>query len=177
MRLEIAEGSEARYLVREQFAQRNVPNDAIGRTREVSGSILLDGRGAVVAEESVLRVDLSTLRSDEDDRDDYLRGESLESDQYPLAEFVLTDTPGLPWPLPVEGELGFQLQGDMTIHGTTSPLVWEVTAQLASDRIAGTARTSFEFARFHLVRPSRFFLLSVEDNIRLELDFVVSVAD
>ncbi|HEU0022975.1 MAG TPA: YceI family protein [Dehalococcoidia bacterium] len=175
VRLEITEGSEARYLVKEQFARRNVPNDAIGKTREVTGAILFDGDGAVVPEESILLVDLSALRSDDDDRDEYLRGESLESEEFPFAEFVVIDAPGLPWPLPPEGQGNFQLQGEMTLHGNTSPLLWEVTAQFAPDQIVGTARTNFDFARFHLVRPSRFFLLSVEDNIRLDLDFRVSV--
>ena len=65
----------------------------------------------------------------------------------------------------------------MTIHGNTSPLTWEVAAQFAPNQIVGTAKTNFDFAKFRLVRPSRFFLLSVEDDIRLELDFVVSVTE
>ena len=177
MRLVIIEGSEARYLVKEQFARRNIPNDAIGKTREVTGAILFDATGAVVPEESLVMVDLSVLRSDDDDRDDYLKGESLESEQFPFAELMVRDIPGLPWPLPAEGEFDFQLQGDMTIHGNTSPLLWEVTAQFAPDQIVGTAKTNFDFNTFHLVRPSKFFLLSVEDDIRLELDFVVSVVE
>lgn len=174
MRLEITEGSQARYLVKEQFATRNIPNDAIGKTRAVTGAITFGGGGEVVPEESTLVVDLSKLRSDDDDRDEYLKGESLESDQFPLAEFVVTEAPGLPWPLPLEGEVNFQLRGDMTIHGNTSPLTWEVTAQFAPDQISGTANTNFDFAKFHLVRPSKFFLLSVEDDIRLEIDFVLT---
>jgi polyisoprenoid-binding protein YceI len=175
VRLDITEGSEARYRVKEQFARRNVPNDAIGKTREVTGAIFFDGSGSLVAEDSILKVDLSALRSDDDDRDDYLRGDSLESEKFPLAEFVVTGTPGMPWPLPREGEVNFQLQGDMTIRDTTSPVVWEVTAQFSPDQLVGTARTHFDFARFHLTRPSRLYLLSVEDDIRLELDFVVLV--
>ena len=66
VRLEITEGSEARYLVREQFAHRNVSDDAIGKTRNVTGVIQFDGRGAIIPAESILIVDLSTLRSEDD---------------------------------------------------------------------------------------------------------------
>lgn len=173
--LEILEGSRARYKVREQFADQSFPNDAVGETSDVRGSIVFDGKGSVRAGESVLVVDLRTLRSDDPDRDDFLRGESLESDRYPFAEFRVLEARGLPWPLPEEGQGTFQLHGDMTLHNYTRPLTWEVTAQFAPDQVSGTARTNFTFGTFHMVRPSRFFLLSVEDDIRLELDFIVSV--
>lgn len=175
--LTVREESRARYLVREQFARLDFPSDAVGETPDVSGAIVFDGDGAVRPEESMLVVDLRTLRSDEADRDDFLRWESLESDRYPLAEFEVHEAPGLPWPLPTEGETTFQLVGDMTLHNYTRPLTWEVTADFSSEEVVGTARTNFTFGTFHMVRPSRLFLLSVDDNIRLELDFVVAVSE
>ena len=61
----------------------------------------------------------------------------------------------------------------MTVHGVTSPATWEVTAQFTPQGASGRARTSFDFAKFGIRKPSLFFLLSVEDLIRLELDFVL----
>jgi len=173
--VQLAPGSVARYRVREQFARRNLPNDAIGETSEVSGSVVLNAMGEVQIDRSKITVDLRLLRSDEDDRDDFLRTESLESDRFPLAELIVAQTPGLPWPLPREGVTTFQLQGTMTLHGVTSPTTWEVTARFNTGEMRGEARTSFKFDKFNMKRPSAFFLLSVEDNIRLELDFVASI--
>jgi polyisoprenoid-binding protein YceI len=175
--LAVLEDSRARYLVREQFARLDFSTDAVGETSEVSGAIVIDGDGVVRPEASMLVVDLRTLRSDDADRDDYLRWESLESDRYPLAEFEVQETPGLPWPLPQEGEATFQMVGEMTLHNYTRPLTWEVTAEFSPNQVIGTARTNFTFGTFHMVRPSRLFLLSVDDNIRLELDFVVEVSE
>ena len=171
--LEIAEGTTARYLVKEQFARRDFPNDAVGETSEVSGSISFRPDGSVDPSGSSFRVQLRRLRSDDNERDQFLSEESLESLKFPVAEFVLAEAPGLPWPLPQDGQVEFQLQGEMTVHGVTSPATWEVAAQFTPQGASGRARTSFDFAKFGIHKPSLFFLLSVEDLIRLELDFVL----
>ena len=59
-----SEGSEARYRVQEQLAQRDLPNDAVGATNNVSGSIVVDHNGAVVPEQSRIVVDVASLESD-----------------------------------------------------------------------------------------------------------------
>ncbi|MCH7621791.1 MAG: YceI family protein [Chloroflexi bacterium] len=172
--LQIAEGTSARYLVKEQFARRNLPNDAVGETSAVSGSIRFRLDGTIDPAGSRFEVQLRRLSSDDDERDEFLLEESLESLKFSVAEFVLEEAPGLPWPLPQDGQTEFQLQGEMTVHGVTSPAIWEVTAQFTPQGATGQARTSFNFAKFGIERPSAFFLLSVEDLIRLELDFVLT---
>ena len=117
----------ARFRVREQFARVNLPNDAVGQTRQVSGSLVFDGSGAVVAGQSKITVGLLSLQSDEDDRDEFLRTNSLESEKFPLAELAVRETPGMPWPIPCQGEAVFQIAGDMTVHGETVPLTWDAT--------------------------------------------------
>ena len=163
----------ARYLVKEQFARRNLPNDAVGETSEVSGSIRFHPDGTIDPAVSSFQVQLLRLRSDEDERDEFLEEESLESLKFSVAKFVLEQAPGLPWPLPQDGQTEFQLRGEMTVHGVTSPATWDVTAQFTPQGATGQARTSFDFAKFDMEKPSAFFLLSVEDHIRLELDFVL----
>lgn len=173
--MKIQEGSVARYLVREQFVRRNFPNDAIGETSEVNGSITFDAHGNVVSDHSIITVNLRSLRSDDDDRDDFLQTDSLESIKFPLAEFVVEDTRNLPWPLPENRDLQFELLGRMKVHGVTKPITWDVMMRLSPDGLTGQAKTSFEFDTFDMERPSVFFLLTVDDNIRLELDLVGAI--
>jgi polyisoprenoid-binding protein YceI len=123
-----------------------------------------------------ITVDLTTLQSDEDRRDRYLRTRSLQSDTFSTAEFVLQETPGLPWPLPAEGEAIFQMVGEMTLHGVTHPLTWDATAQFNDNSVSGKARTSFTFEEFDMDVPSVSVVLSVENNIRLEIDFAGSIS-
>ncbi len=176
--LEISSGSEARYRVREQLAFLDFPNDAVGVTQDVEGKLVLGTDGAVSADlvtslDSLIRVDLSTLQSDEDRRDNYVRNRTLGTGQYPHTEFVPTTISGLQWPLPSTGEASFSITGDMTIRDVTKEVTWETTAQFNEDSITGTATTDFTFDEFDLNVPSVAVVLSVENNIRLEIDFVL----
>ena len=169
--VDLSGNSIARFRVREQFARVSLPNDAVGQTREVSGSLMFDGSGAVVSGQSKITVGLLSLQSDEDDRDEFLRTNSLESEKFPLAELVVRGTPGMPWPIPCQGEADFQITGDMTVHGETVPLTWDATVQFRPDGAKGLIKTNFPFSTFDMKKPKKLFLLSVDDDIRLELQF------
>ena len=171
----IGEGSLGRYRVKEQLARLPLPNDAVGETPDVSGTIVFNPDGTVQPDRSQLVINLQTLRSNEGRRDRFLRDNSLESNEYPEARFVVQNASGLPWPLPASADLSFQLTGDMTVHGVTRLVTWEVTAQVGDGSVTGQAKTSFTFGTFDMSVPSLFFILSVEDNIRLELDFAASI--
>ncbi len=174
--IDLGEDSVARYLVREQLARLDLPNDAVGETSDVGGSITFNADGSVDSNAAIITVDLTTLQSDEDRRNRYLRTRSLQSDTFPTAEFVIQETPGLPWPLPLDGEATFQLVGDMTLHGVTRPLTWDATAQFNDNSVSGQARTSFTFEEFDMDVPSVSVVLSVENDIRLEIDFAGSIS-
>lgn len=176
-RLDIVGGTEARYLVKEQLARLDLPNDAVGVTTAVEGSLVFGPEGAIRSDQSHLTVDLSSLKSDESRRDNFIKGRTLETDQYPLASFVPMEAPGMPSPLPTEGEATFQLVGEMTIHGVTTGLTWEVAAIFEGDTANGLATTSFPFSQFDMSVPRVFLVLSVEDNIRLQIDFRMKVTE
>lgn len=165
----------ARYLVREQLARRNLPNDAIGETTDVLGSIMLGSDGGIVSQSSKITVDFLTLRSDEPRRDQYLQNNALESSKYPKGVFAVREIVGLPRPWPIIGDATFQLTGDMTIHGVSRPLSWDVVATFHDNHVVGQAKTRFTFDEFGISVPSLFFILSVDNDIRLELDFVAEV--
>lgn len=170
----ISTGSKGRYLVKEQLAGRNLPSDAVGETPDVSGTVRLGPAGAVLPG-SMITVKVSTLKSDQARRDRYLRGSALQTDRYPEAKFEIKSAEGLPWPLPATGQATFKLSGNMTVHGMTRPLSWDATADFSAASATGRARTRFTFGEFGMGVPRLFFILSVEDNIRLELDFAVTI--
>lgn len=172
----VPERSEARYRVTEQLVNVSLPNDAIGRTQEINGVLVINPDGTIVSGESRFEVDLSMLRSDESRRDNYLRQNTLETGRFPLAVFVPTQVSGLPAELPQSGDVAFRLIGDLTIRDVTRQVEWEVTGSVQGDEMRGQATTSFTFEDFNLRQPRVPVVLSVEDTIRLEVDITMQRA-
>jgi polyisoprenoid-binding protein YceI len=169
----VPESSEARYRVRETLAGRSLPSDAVGATKDISGQIVVDSTGKVVKDASRISVNLANLKSDQDRRDNFLRQNTLETARYPEVVFVPTEVRGLPSPLPTSGEVTFEILGDLTVKGVTKPTTWQATATVEGDEVQGKAQTSFTFNTFGMSQPRVALVLSIEDNIRLEIDFLL----
>jgi len=169
--LDVQDGSSASYRVTEQLAGVNFPNDAIGTTPAVTGAIAVNADGTINSSASKLTIDLRPLKSDQEMRDGYLQKRTLETDKFPDAVFVPKTLTGIPSPFPNNGQAGFQLSGDLTIHGTTAPVTWQGIATFNKDGASGRASTKFAFSTFGLTKPAIARLLSVDDNINLEVVF------
>ena len=155
----------------------DLPNDAVGRSSAVSGSIAFDADGRVLPAESKVEVDAATFASDRDRRDRYVQGRTLGAEQFPTIQLVPTEVRGLSLPLPTSGSRTFSLAGNLTVREATRPTVWRVTARFGEQGVTGTASTSFTFAEFGLQPPRVPVVLSVADTIRLEYDFNLVRAD
>ena len=162
----------ARYLIREELTGVPLPFDAIGETSQVTGALTFTADGDVVVESSRIVMNAASLRSDEANRDRYLRGNAIETATYPEIIFVMTGVSGLEWPLPTSGEVEFTIEGDLTVRDVTRPVEWETVATFDGNNVSGTAKTNFTFGEFEMEVPDLWFIVSLEDNIRLELEFV-----
>ena len=168
----LGEETVARYLVQEQFANVDLPNDAIGETSDVTGTFAFSRDGEIVASGSRIVMNAASLRSDESRRDQFLGREAIETNTYPEIIFEATNVDRLEWPLPTSGEATFIIEGNLTVRDVTRPVVWEATVTFNGNSVTGKAETSFTFGEFEMEVPELFFLISIDDNIRLELDFV-----
>jgi polyisoprenoid-binding protein YceI len=164
-------GNEARYRVREQLAGFDLPKDAIGATKNVTGRVVIGADGKVVKDSSKVTIQLSDLKSDQGRRDNYLRRSTLETEKFPNAELVPVALEGLLMPIEPGSSQTFIVRGDLTVHGVTRPTTWQVTARGEGKDVVGTAATAFTFRDFALEQPRVPVVLSVADTIRLEYDF------
>jgi polyisoprenoid-binding protein YceI len=164
-------GNEARYRVREQLMGANLPNDAIGATKGITGTILAYPDGRIVKDSSRIVIQVDSLKSDKDRRDGFLRRRTLETEKYPTVELIPTEIRGFNGKMPASGPVSFQLLGDLVIKGVTHPTVWNVTARAEGQDVAGTATTAFTFKDVSLEQPKVPVVLSVADTIKLEYDF------
>jgi polyisoprenoid-binding protein YceI len=166
-----ATGNEARYRVREQLAGFDLPNDAVGITREVSGLLVVNPGGSILTDSSRIVVGVKTLKSDKDRRDGFVQRRVLETDKFPTVELVPKTFLGLGTRPSSATPTTFDLVGDLLVHGVTHPTTWKVTAHSDGSDVVGTATTSFTFKDFGLDQPKVPVVLSVADTIKLEYDF------
>ena len=166
-----ATGSAARYRVRERLMGHDLPNDAVGETKSLTGAIEFDANGKVIPQSSKFVLDAGTFVSDQNRRDGYVRGRLLEADQYPSIVLVPTGVRGVALPLPTSATLPIEMTANLTVHGVTRPTTWKGSATFHDGKITGSAATAFTFSDIQMEQPRVPVLLSVADTIRLEIDF------
>jgi polyisoprenoid-binding protein YceI len=169
----VSEESAVRYRAQEEL-QGLGDNEAVGETQAFVGDIYFDEAGLPLAC-SRWDADLRTLVSDESRRDNFLRGNTLETDTYPQATFILTSVEGLDAPLGSD-EVTFTLLGDLTIHGVTKAVSWTATAKLDGDTLTGTASTTFNMADFNITPPKVGPVISIDELVVLEADITAKSA-
>lgn len=169
-----ASQSSASYQVRETFLQDNKIVDAVGVTKAIAGDLLIDTATPANSQVGEIVVDISQLQSDSERRDNAIRREWLESSKYPNAVFKNAVISNLPSDLKEGVEFKFTITGDMTIHDTTNPLTFEVTATLNGDTLTGKATTKFNMSSFNVEAPDIGGMLKAEDEVLLTLDLVAT---
>jgi polyisoprenoid-binding protein YceI len=172
----LTDASKASIRVREQLVGVSLPSDAVLTATGVKGSFALNADGTF-ASGSKITVDLTTLSSDERDRDNFIKRDTLQVSQFPTAEFVPTKTSGLTLPLATSGTFTFTLTGNITIKGKTKEVTFDVAAKRDGSDLTATAiaNPSWKFGDFGMTAPSvPFRVLSVTDEIRATIDIAAT---
>ena len=153
------------YRVDETLAG-NRANTAVGRTPDVTGSLVLGGTSIASVE---VTANLTTLKSDDDRRDGQLGRQSIETDRFPEATFRLT-TPIDLGSLPADGEtVSATATGELTLHGVTRSVDVPIEARLSGDVVTVAGSIEILFADYAIDQPTSFLVLSIEDHGTMEL--------
>ena len=172
----VTDRSKATVRVHEQLVGLNLPSDAVLTATGAKGSFSLNADGTF-AGGSKITFDLTTLSSDNRDRDNFVKQDTLGTRQFPTATFVPTKVTGLALPLAASGDFTFTLIGALTIHGKDKAVSFDVKAtRNGSDLVAtATANPTLKFEDFGMSAPSvPFRVVSVTDEIRLVVDLVAT---
>ena len=172
----VSNTSKATVRVREQLVGVNLPSDAVLVATGATGAFVLNDDGTF-ASDSKITFDVTTLASDQHNRDDFVKMDTLQARQFPTATFVPAKTSGLALPLPASGDFTFKLTGQMTIHGKTKEVTFDVVAHRSGNELTATATASptWKFSDFGMTAPSvPFRVVSIVDEIRLVVDLVAT---
>src|SRR2546430_3563012 len=145
----VTAGSKTTVRVREVLAQVRLPGDATLVATGMKGSFVLNADGTF-ADGSKITTDLTTLRSDQLQRDQFIKDNTLQTRRFPTAEFAPTKTTGLSMPLALSGDLSFTISGNMTAHGVTKEVTFAVKGTRDGTKltVTATADPSWKFSDF-----------------------------
>jgi polyisoprenoid-binding protein YceI len=134
-----------------------------GRTNAITGSLSI----AADRREGDFTVDMTTVKSDSGNRDNQFQGRIMDTSKFPTSTFALTQPIDL-GSVPTEGQtVKASATGDLTLHGTTKPVTFDVQAQLKDGKIEVNGTIPIVFADYGIPNPS-FGPASTEDNGVLE---------
>ncbi|MBN2499987.1 MAG: YceI family protein [Anaerolineales bacterium] len=145
---------------------------ATGRTSSVSGTVYVDLDNPQNSNIGPLSINISTFQSDSEQRDASLRKYWLESEQYPLATFIPTALTGLPSSYQEGREVSFTVTGDLTVHGVTRQITFDVTVNVNDEQLSGQAIGYLLMPDFDIVPPSIAGVLQAEELVTIKFEFV-----
>jgi polyisoprenoid-binding protein YceI len=167
----------ASYSVYENLVFQNKPNnDAIGSTHSVQGSFKIKTGSSPIVASMNITVDLSTLQSDAQRRDNFIKQNSLQTDTYPNASFVSVSTQGLPSSYTDGQTVHFQLTGNLTMHGTTNREVFDVQGKVVGNTITGTATSTIYMTDFGIQPPNLANIAIAQNKVVITLTFTAKSA-
>jgi polyisoprenoid-binding protein YceI len=142
-------GSTVGYRAKEVLFGQSA--DAAGRTHDVTGTMTIAG---TTVDDASFTADLTTLESDSDNRDNQVQGRILNTAEFPNATFALTE--------PIELEsipadrvpITKQATGELTIHGTTKTVTFEIKAQRIDDTIEVNGSIPITWSDYNVGAPS-----------------------
>ena len=146
----------------------------VGRTPGVSGTIVIDGPMITSAE---FLIDMTGLITDSGSRTSQLRRQSIETDEFPEASFVVTEPIDL-GVVPADGEsVTVDASGDLTIHGVTQAVTIPLTAELNGNVIVVFGQLDpILLDDYDIDAPSAPVVVSVEDFAILEVQLFFTQA-
>ncbi len=179
------EKSQASYTVQEQFFEKALPKlginpgqkTVVGITKQVEGEIRVNLQDLTRPPTgTVIRVNLTDLKTDQSRRDKWIQENGPTFLQYPIATFEATQIRNAPPAYQFGDEVTFQLEGDLTIRNVTKPAVFDVKAKIENGVLIGSASTQIKMSDFGIEPPNFANTLTVGDDVLIRVDIVARQA-
>ena len=157
----VAEGSEVTFTVEEQLTRLPLPIEAVMRTTDVSGEFQADGSPVTIT------IDLHSLRSDQDRRDQYVRQRMFPN--HPTATFTVDGERAFPEGFTDGEEVMTQVEGTLSIRGMEFPLTFDITARDDGNVVHLLGETTFTWAYLGMEEPRAGIVVWVAEEVRVNV--------
>jgi polyisoprenoid-binding protein YceI len=157
------------YRVREQLTFLSSPNEAVGRSTAVTGTMTVTGD---TVEAARIEADLTRLTSDESRRDNAIRQRGLESERFPTATLELAGPIRLA-EAPVQGqEVRGQGKGRLTVHGVTRQVDLDLRGRWNGSTIQVVGQLPVRMSDYQIEAPRFGPVVSIEDSLAVDFNLV-----
>jgi polyisoprenoid-binding protein YceI len=157
------------YRVKEQLAFLDSPNEAVGRSNAVTGTMEVAGD---TVEAVRVEADLTQLTSDETRRDNAIRERGLESARYPTATLELAEPIRLAT-APVQGqEVRGEGRGRLTVHGVTREVDLDLQGRWTGETIQVVGQLPVRMSDYQIEPPRFGPVVSIEDSLAVDFNLV-----
>jgi len=143
-----------------------------GKTKAVEGYFTFNPEKSTDSITGIIRVDLTTLKTGIDTRDQHMRDNYLETDKYPYAFFELVSIPDIPAVITAGKEYTVTGEGNFYIHEVYRKLHPSITFTVHEGGELVQIETSFSInlEDYDIERPKLVFMkLAKTINVRLFL--------
>jgi len=145
----VSSGSQAGYRVQEVLFGQN--NTAVGRTSDVTGQMAIAGSTVPAA---TFTVDLTTVHSDQAERDVQFEGRIMDTATYPTAKFTLSAPIEL-GAVPATGQIvTARATGALDMRGVSRSVTFSVQARYSGSAIEVSGSIPVLFANWDIANPS-----------------------
>ena len=156
----IVSPSTAGYRVKEVLNGQST--EAVGRTSGVEGTVTIGGTSVTAVD---LSVDMTTLASNESRRDDAFRGRIMNTEEFPVALFSLTEPIVLGAIPDVGATATATAKGALTMHGVEKAVEVAVTARRSASTIEVLGTIPIAFADYGVANPSIGFVKTADTGV------------
>ena len=152
--------STAGYRVKEVLNGQST--EAVGRTSGVEGTVTIGGTSVTAVD---LSVDMTTVASNESRRDDAFRGRIMNTGEFPVALFSLTEPIVLGTIPDVGATATATAKGTLTMHGVEKAVEVAVTARRSASTIEVLGTIPIAFADYGVANPSIGFVKTEDTGV------------
>jgi polyisoprenoid-binding protein YceI len=165
-----ASRSSVTYGIDEELA--GTTHRATGSTKGIAGDIVIDEANPSASQVGDIVVNVQQLTSDQSIRDERIRHEGLQSNDFPLATLRTTSITGMPAEIADGTDYSVQLHGDLTVKATTAPVVLDATARRENAELQIKATTQVKLSTFDAGPIRLVGFVSTGDDVTLDIDLV-----
>jgi len=160
----VGSGSQAGYRVSEVLIGQS--STAVGRTTKIWGSVTLSGTSVMTG---TFAVNMSTVQSDQSERNSQFDGRIMDVAKYPTATLKLTEPIALRTIPRLGSSRSFAAAADLSMHGVTRELTFPLMAERTANGIYALAEVPIVFADWDIANPSIGGFVTTDSSGTLEV--------